>query len=181
MQCEVSPVISNLGCHTISWCWSAVLFYVQSQHCHLSGDFRTLHASVCWQSVWWWWFQFPAGLSTSHSAKLWATSLLPMVLLCMIRQLLVWPEHPNLCGIVKRKMRDTTPNNNDLKGTTTTIATWGSITHQYCHKGWLPPCHAASMQEFVWFTFWIYSCIINLSVLFLFFYLYFSRNNPIQI
>ena len=39
----------------------------------------------------------------------------------------------NLCGIVKRKMRDTRPNNgDDLKAAIK--ATWASITSQQCHR-----------------------------------------------
>ncbi len=47
-----------------------------------------------------------------------------------------WPDlNPieNLCGIVKRKMRDTRPNNaDDLKAAIK--ATWASIPPQQCHK-----------------------------------------------
>lgn len=31
--------------------WSALLCQVQSQHCHLHGDFRALHASICWHTL----------------------------------------------------------------------------------------------------------------------------------
>ncbi len=51
-----------------------------------------------------------------------------------------WPVHSpylntieNLWGIVKRKMRDTRPNNaDDLKAAIK--ATWASITPQHCHR-----------------------------------------------
>ncbi len=50
----------------------------------------------------------------------------------------------NLWGIVKRKMRDTRPNNaEDLKAVIK--ATCASITPEQCHR-WLSPCHAALMQ-----------------------------------
>ncbi len=50
----------------------------------------------------------------------------------------------NLEGIVKRKMRDTRPNNaDDLKAAIK--ATWASL-HLSSATGWLPPCHAALMQ-----------------------------------
>ncbi len=37
---------------------------VHSQHSHLPGNFRALHASFCWQALWRCWFHFPAGLGT---------------------------------------------------------------------------------------------------------------------
>ncbi len=50
----------------------------------------------------------------------------------------------NLWGIVKRKMRDTRPNNSDdLKASIK--ETWSSL-HLSSVTGWLPPCHAALMQ-----------------------------------
>ncbi len=50
----------------------------------------------------------------------------------------------NLWGIIKKKMRDTRPNNaDDLKAAIK--ATWASL-HLSSATGWLSPCHAASMQ-----------------------------------
>ncbi len=50
----------------------------------------------------------------------------------------------NPLGIVKRKMRDTRPNNaDDLKAAIK--ATWASL-HLSSATGWLSPCHAALMQ-----------------------------------
>ncbi len=62
-----------------------------------------------------------------------------------------WPANPpdlnpieNLSGILKRKMRDTRPNNaDDLK--TAIKATWASL-HLSSATGGLPPCHTALMQ-----------------------------------
>ncbi len=59
VQCEVSTVSDDLGCHVICWCWSTVFSEVHSQHSHLPGDFRALHASFCWQALF-----FPSGLAT---------------------------------------------------------------------------------------------------------------------
>ncbi len=64
VQCEVSTVSDDLGCHVICWCWSTVFSEVHSQHSHLPGHFRTLNASFCWQALWRCWFHFPAGLGT---------------------------------------------------------------------------------------------------------------------
>ncbi len=64
VQCKVSTVSDGLGCHVICWCWSSVFSEVHSQHRHLPGNFRPLHASFCWQALWRCWFHFPAGLGT---------------------------------------------------------------------------------------------------------------------
>ncbi len=55
-------VTDDLGCRDICWCWSIVLYQVQSQCSRLPGDFRALYASFCWQVLWRCWFHFPAGL-----------------------------------------------------------------------------------------------------------------------
>ncbi len=47
VQCEVSIVSDDLGCHVICWCWSTVFSEVHSQRSHLPGNFRALHASFC--------------------------------------------------------------------------------------------------------------------------------------
>ncbi len=67
VQCEVSTVSDDLSCHVICWCWSSVFSEVHSQHRHLPGHIRALHASFCWQALWRCWFHFPAGLA--HTAK----------------------------------------------------------------------------------------------------------------
>ncbi len=64
VQCEVSTVSDDLGCHVICWCWSTMFSEVHSQRSHLPGNFRALHASFCWESLWRCWFHFPAGLGT---------------------------------------------------------------------------------------------------------------------
>ncbi len=64
VQCEVSTVSDDLGCHVICWCWSTVFSEVHSQRSHLPGNFRAPHASFCWQALWRCWFHFPAGLGT---------------------------------------------------------------------------------------------------------------------
>ncbi len=43
-QCEVFTVSDNLGCHVICLCWSTVFSEVHSQHSHLQGNVRALHA-----------------------------------------------------------------------------------------------------------------------------------------
>ncbi len=135
VQCEVSTVSDDLGCHVICWCWSTVFSEVHSQRSHLPGNFRALHASFCWQALWRCWFHFPGGLGTCphcKGTKSWFNDHGVTVL--------DWPANSpdlnpieNLWGIVKRKMRDTRPNNVDeLKATVK--ETWASIPPQQCHK-----------------------------------------------
>ncbi len=135
VQCEVSTVCDDLGCHVICWCWSTVFSEVHSQRSHLPGNFRAFHASFCWQALWRCGFNFPAGLGTCPHCQ-------------RYQKLVQWPwcycawlasNSPdlnpieNLWGIVKRKMRDTRPNNaDDLKATVK--ETWASIPPQQCHK-----------------------------------------------
>ncbi len=49
VQCEVSTVSDDLGCHVICLCWSTVFSEVHSQRSHLPGNFRCFkfHASFC--------------------------------------------------------------------------------------------------------------------------------------
>ncbi len=76
-------------------------------------------------------FIFQQDLAPVHTAKSWFSD---MVLLCLIGQQThqTWtPER--ICGIVKRKMRDTRPNNaDDLKAAIK--ATWASITPEQCQR-----------------------------------------------
>ncbi len=94
-----------------------------------------LHASFCWQALWRCWFHFPAGLGTCphcQGTKSWFNDHGVTVL--------DWPANSpdlnpieNLWSIVKRKMRDTRPNNaDDMKATVK--ETWASIPPQQCHK-----------------------------------------------
>ncbi len=121
VQCEVSTVSDDLGCHVIGWCWSTVFSEVHSQCSHLPGNFRALHASFCWQALWRCWFHFPAGLGTCpHCQRYQKLVQWPWCYCAWLASKLAWP------GIVKRKMRDTRPNNaDDLKATVK--ETWASI------------------------------------------------------
>ncbi len=47
VQCEVSTVCDDLGCHVICWCWSTVFSEVHSQRSHLPGNVSARHASFC--------------------------------------------------------------------------------------------------------------------------------------
>ncbi len=129
VQCEVSTVSDDLGCHVICWCWSTVFSEVHSQRSHLPGNFRALHASFCWQALWRCWFHFPAGLGTCpHCQRYQKLVQWPWCYCAWLASKLAWPE-----TIVKRKMRDTRPNNaDDLKATVK--ETWASIPPQQCHK-----------------------------------------------
>ncbi len=108
---------------------------VHSQHSHLPGNFRALHASFADKLYRDADFIFQQDLALAHTAKgtkSWFNDHGVTVL--------DWPANSpdlnpieNLCGIVKRKMRDTRPNNaDDLKAIVK--ETWASVPPQQCHK-----------------------------------------------
>ncbi len=135
VQSEVSTVSDDLGCHVICWCWSTVFSEVHSQRSHLPGNFRALPCFLLLTSF--------MEMLISFSSRTWHLPTLPKVpkagSMTMVL-LLDWPANSldlnpieNLWGIVKRKMRDTRPNNADeLKATVK--ETWASIPPQQCHK-----------------------------------------------
>ncbi len=134
VQCEVSTVSDDLGCHVICWCWSTVFSEVHNaaiyqqilEHFMLpSADKLYWDADLIFQ-------QDLAPAHTAKGTKSWFNDHGVTVL--------DWPANSpdlnpieNLWGIVKRKMRDTRPNNaDDLKATVK--ETWASIPPQQCHK-----------------------------------------------
>ncbi len=128
VQCEVSTVSDDFGCHVICWCWSTVFSEVHSQRSHLLGNSSNkLYGDSD--------FIFQQDLAPAHTAKgtkSWFNDHGVTVL--------DWPANSpdlnpieNLWGIVKRKMRDTRPNNAD-DPKDTIKATWASITPEQCHR-----------------------------------------------
>ncbi len=116
-------------------------FLKSSQRSHLPRHFREHYASFCWQALCRCWFHFPAG-HTAKGTKSWFNDHDVTVLDWTANSPDLNPIE-DLWGIVKRKMKDTGPNNeDDLKAAIK--ATWSSITPEQCHR--LPPCHAALMQ-----------------------------------
>ncbi len=72
-------------------------------------------------------FLFQQDLAPAHTAKVPKAGSMTMVLLCLTGQ------QRESMGNVKRKMRDTRPNNgDDLKAAIK--ATWASITPEQCHR-----------------------------------------------
>ena len=69
VQCEVSTVSDDLGCHFICWCWSTVFSEAHSQCSHLPGNFISFHASFCWKALWKCWFHFLAGPGTCTNCQ----------------------------------------------------------------------------------------------------------------
>ncbi len=131
-----STVSDDLGCHVICWCWSTVFSEVHSQRSHLAIEilehFMLHSADKLYGDAD---FIFQQDLAPAHTAKgtkNWFNDHGVTVL--------DWPANSpdlnpidNLWGIVKRKMRDTRPNNADeLKATVK--ETWASIPPQQCHK-----------------------------------------------
>ncbi len=128
VQCEVSTVCDDLGCNVICWCWSTVFSEVHSQCTHLPGNFKALMLASADKLYGDADFIFQQDLAPAHTAKgtkSWFKDHGVTVL--------DWPANSpdlnpvdNLWGIVKRKMRDTRPNNaDDLK--TAIKETWASL------------------------------------------------------
>ncbi len=93
VQCEVSTVSDDFGCHVICWCWSTVFSEVHSQRSHLPENFRALHASFCWQALWRCWFHFPAGLGTCpHCQRYQKLVQWPWCYCAWLASKLAWPE-----------------------------------------------------------------------------------------
>ncbi len=93
VQCEVSTVSDDLGCHVICWCWFTVFSEVHSQRSHLPGNFRALHASFCWQALWRCWFHFPAGRGTCpHCQRYQKLVQWPWCYCAWLASKLAWPE-----------------------------------------------------------------------------------------
>ncbi len=125
---------------------STVFSEVHSQCSHLPGNFRALHASFCWQALWRCWFHFPAGLGTCpHCQRYQKLVQWPWCYCAWLASKLAWPEpHRESMGIVKRKMRETRPNNADeLKAT---VKEPGLPYHLSSATNWSPPCHAELRQ-----------------------------------
>ncbi len=87
VQCEVSTVSDDLGCHVICWWWSTVFSEVHSQRSHLPGNFRALPCFLLLTSF--------MEMLISFSSRTWHLPTLPkvpkagsmtMVLLCLIGQ-----------------------------------------------------------------------------------------------
>ncbi len=136
VQCEVSTVSDDLGCHVICWCWSTVFSEVHSQRSHLPGDFRALHASFCWQALWRCWFHFPAGLGTCpHCQRYQKLVQWPWCYFAWLASKLTWPEpqRESLGYCQEENERLTRPNNSDEVKAAIKV-TWASITPEQCHR-----------------------------------------------
>ncbi len=124
----------GLSCHQLVF--GPLCFLKSSQRSHLPGNFRALHTSFCWQVLWRSWFHFPAGLGTCpHCQRYQKLAQWPWCYCAWLASKLAWPEphREYIWVIVKRKMRDTRPNNaDDLKAAIK--ATWASITPEQCHR-----------------------------------------------
>ncbi len=143
VQCEVSTVSDDLGCHVICWCWSTVFSEIYSHLLQPSTRNAAIYQEILEH------FMLPSAdklygdadfifqqdLAPAHTAKgtkSWFNDHGVTVL--------DWPANSpnlnqieNLWGIVKRKMRYTRPNNaDDLKAAIK--ATWASITPEMCHR-----------------------------------------------
>ncbi len=137
VQCEVSTVSDDLSCHVICWCWSTV-FLKSTVNAAIYQDilehFMLPSADKLYGDIDLIFQQDLAPAYTAKGTKIWFNDHDVTVL--------DWPANmPDLNGIVKRKMRDTRPNNaDDLKAAIK--VTWASITPEQCHRLIASmPCH----------------------------------------
>ncbi len=147
VQCEVSTVSDDLGCHVICWCWSTVFSEVHSQRSHLPGNFRALHASYFWQALWRCWFHFPAGLGTCpHCQRYQKLVQWPWCYCAWLASKLAWPEpHREICGVLSRG-RWETPDPTMQMTWRTPSKKPGLPYHLSSATNWSPPCHAELRQ-----------------------------------
>ncbi len=146
VQCEVSTVSDDLGCHVICWCWSTVFPEVHSQRRHLLGNFRARHASFCRQALWRCWFHFPTGLGTCpHCQRYQKLVQWPWCYCAWLASKLAWPE-PHRESMEYCQEEDETPD-------PTMQMTWRPLSkrpvlplHLSSATDWSPPCHAALRQ-----------------------------------
>ncbi len=134
VQCEVSTVSDDLGCHVICWCWSTVLNEVHSQRSHqeILEHFMLPSADKLYGDADFIFQQDLAPAYTAKGTKSWFNDHGVTVLDWLANSPELNPID-NLWGIVKRKMRDSRPNNaDDLKAALK--ASWASITPQQCHR-----------------------------------------------
>ncbi len=93
VECKVSTVSDDLGCHVICWCWSTVFSEVHSQRSHLPGNCIALHASFCWQALWRCWFHFPKGIGTCPHCQMYQKLVQwPWCYCAWLASKLAWPE-----------------------------------------------------------------------------------------
>ncbi len=93
VQCEVSTISDDFGCHAICWCWSIVFSEVHSQRSHLPGNLRALHASFCWQALRRCWFNFAAGLGTCPNCRSYQNLVKwPWCYCVWLASKVAWPE-----------------------------------------------------------------------------------------
>ncbi len=136
VQCAVSTDSDDLGCHVICWCWSTVFSEVHSQCSHLPGKFESISCFLLLTSFMEMLISFSSRTSapahTAKGIKSWFNAHGVTVLDLPANS----PDLKlieNLWGIVKRKMRNTRPNNADeLKATVK--ETWTSIPPRQRHK-----------------------------------------------
>ncbi len=96
VQCEVSTVSDDLGCHVICCCWSTVFSEVQSQRSHLPGNIR--------QALWRCWFRFPAGLGTCpHCQRYQKLVQWPWCYCALLASKLTWPEPRESMGYCQKE------------------------------------------------------------------------------
>ncbi len=121
-------------------------FLKSSQRSHLPGNFRTLHASFCWQALWRCWFYFPAGLGTCpHCQRYQKLVQLPWCYCAWLASKLAWPE-PHWESMRYCQEEDETPDPTIQMSWRPLSKQPGLLLHQSSATSWLSSCHATFMQ-----------------------------------
>ncbi len=123
------------------------VFWVHSQHSHLPGNFRALHASFCWQALWRCWFHFPAGLGTCpHCQRFQKLVQWPWCYCAWLASKLAWPEpHRESMGYCQEEdERHQTQQCRWAEGHSQ--RNLGFHTTSAVATNWSPPCHAELRQ-----------------------------------
>ncbi len=125
VQCEVSTVSDDLGCHVICWCWSTVFSEVHSQRSHLPGNFRALPCFLLLTSF--------MEMLISFSSRTWHLPTLPKV------------PKAGIYGVLSRG-RWETPDPTMQMSWRPLSKKPGLPYHLSSATNWSPPCHAELRQ-----------------------------------
>ncbi len=132
--------------HVICWCWSTVFSEVHSQHSHLPGNCRALHASSADKLYGDADFIFQQDLAPAHTAKRYQKLVQwPWCYCAWLASKLAWPEpHRESMGYCQEE--DETPD-------PTMQMTWRPLSekpgipyHLSSATNWSPPFHAELRQ-----------------------------------
>ncbi len=148
VQCEVSTVSDDLGCHVICWCWSTVFSEVNAAiYQEILEHFMLPSADKLYRDAD---FIFQQNLAPAHTAKgtkSWFNDQFNAVVQCCawLASKLAWPEpHRESMGYCQEE---------DQRPDPTMQMSWRPLSkkpgfpyHLSSATNWSPPCHAELRQ-----------------------------------